>query len=103
MYGQNDLSKIKSNLADNVGNKVRLTAKKGRKQIVTREGVIENTYPSIFTVKLDNQNEFFTTERRVSYSYADVLTKSVELVIYTPDEGETGVLSETEPEMEDIV
>ena len=103
MYGQNDLSKIKSNLADNVGNKVRLTAKKGRKQIVTREGVIENTYPSIFTVKLDNQNEFFTTERRVSYSYADVLTKSVELVIYAPDEGETGVLSETESEMEDIV
>ncbi len=103
MYGQNDLSKIKSNLADNVGNKVRLTAKKGRKQIVTREGVIESTYPSIFTVKLDNQNEFFTTERRVSYSYADVLTKSVELVIYTPDEGETGVPAEESSEMEDIV
>lgn len=103
MYGQNDLSKIKSNLADNVGNKVRLTAKKGRKQIVTREGVIESTYPSIFTVKLDNQNEFFTTERRVSYSYADVLTKSVELVIYAPDEGEADVMSEPEPEMEDIV
>ena len=86
-----------------MGNKVRLTAKKGRKQIVTREGVIESTYPSIFTVKLDNQNEFFTTERRVSYSYADVLTKSVELVIYTPDEGEADLTESSEPEMEDIV
>lgn len=94
MYGQNDLSKIKSSLTDNVGHKVRLTAKKGRKQIVTREGVIENTYPSIFTVKLDNQSEFFTSERRVSYSYTDVLTKSVELVIYTPEEGTDSVFSE---------
>lgn len=91
MYGQNDLSKIKSSLTDNVGHKVRLTAKKGRKQIVTREGVIESTYPSIFTVKLDNQSEFFTSEQRVSYSYTDVLTKSVELVIYTPQDGTDSV------------
>ncbi len=103
MYGQNDLSKIKSNLADNIGNKVRLTSKKGRKQIVTREGVIENTYPSIFTVKLDNQNEFFTTERRVSYSYADVLTKSVELYIYSPEENAPEGSSRDESEKEDTV
>lgn len=89
-----------------LGIKVRLTAKKGRKQIVTREGVIESTYPSIFTVKLDNQSEFFTSEQRVSYSYTDVLTKSVELVIYTPEEecseksvDETSVVAE----LEDIV
>ena len=72
----------------------------------TREGVIESTYPSIFTVKLDNQSEFFTSEQRVSYSYTDVLTKSVELVIYTPEEecseksvDETSVVAE----LEDIV
>ena len=62
--------------------------------------------PSIFTVKLDNQSEFFTSEQRVSYSYTDVLTKSVELVIYTPEEecseksvDETSVVAE----LEDIV
>lgn len=93
MYGQNDLSKIKTSLTDNVGHKVKLTAKKGRKQYVTREGVIESTYPSIFTVKLDNESQFFTTERRVSYSYADVLTKSVELEIYAPEEGELSMFS----------
>ena len=102
MYGQNDLSRIKSNLTENVGQKVRLTAKKGRKQIVTREGIIESTYPSIFTVKLDNQSEFFTTERRVSYSYTDVLTKSVELVIYAP-EGEDEVNEQSVSEVDDIV
>lgn len=83
---QNDLVKIKADLADNIGSKVRLTAKKGRKQIVTREGVIEGTYPSIFIVKLDTPDDFLANERRVSYSYADVLTKSVELIICDPTE-----------------
>lgn len=84
MFIQKDLVKIKSELSDNVGQKVRLTAKKGRKQIVTREGVIESIYPSIFTVKLDAL-EPMTTERRVSYSYTDVLTKSVELILCDPN------------------
>lgn len=86
MYVQNELVKIKAGIADNVGNKVRLKSKQGRKQIVIRDGVIENTYPSIFTVKLDIQNDVPTSDRRVSYSYADVLTKSVELIIYEPSE-----------------
>ena len=85
-YGSNALLRIKTNLADNVGSKVRLKSKHGRKQVVIREGVIENTYPSIFTVKLDNLDDIPTAERRVSYSYADVLTKSVELYIYEPTE-----------------
>lgn len=88
MYIQNDLVKIKSSLSDNVGHKVRLTAKKGRKRTVTREGVIESTYPSIFIVKLDTPDPYITSERRVSYSYTDVLTKTVELVIYDPCENE---------------
>ena len=81
MIIQKDLIKIKSDLADNVGHKVKLTAKKGRKQYVTREGVIENTYPSIFTIKLDTPEDLLAAERRVSYSYGDVLTKTVELII----------------------
>ena len=85
MFVQKDLVKIKSDLADSVGQKVRLTAKKGRKQIVTREGVIESTYPSIFIVKLDTPDDLLAAERRVSYSYTDVLTKTVELVICDPE------------------
>ena len=85
LYVQNDLVKIKSSLADNVGNKVKLRAKRGRKQVVVREGVIESTYPSIFTVQLDIQNDIPTSQRRVSYSYTDVLTKAVELIICDPD------------------
>lgn len=84
LYIQNDLNKIKSGISDNIGNKVKLKSKQGRKQIIVREGVIENTYPSIFTVKLDEQNDVPTSRRRVSYSYTDVLTKAVELIICEP-------------------
>lgn len=87
MYVQNDLVKIKSGIAGNVGHKVRLKSKQGRKQIIVREGVIENTYPSIFTVKLDVQNDIPTSERRVSYSYTDVLTKAVEVIVCEPEDG----------------
>ena len=85
MYIQHDLIKIKSDLSDNVGHKVKLKAKRGRKQVVEREGVIESTYPSIFVVKLDTYNDIPTSQRLVSYSYADVLTKTVELVICDPE------------------
>ena len=84
LYIQNDLNKIKSGISDNIGNKVKLKSKQGRKQIIVREGVIENTYPSIFTVKLDEQNDVPTSRRRVSYSYTDVFTKAVELIVCEP-------------------
>ncbi|MBQ7109042.1 MAG: Veg family protein [Clostridia bacterium] len=85
MYIQKELIGIKENLAENVGSKVKLKSKYGRKKVVVREGVIENTYPSIFTVMLDAEDDVVTSERRVSYSYADVLTKTVELYICEPD------------------
>ena len=88
MYVQNDLSKIKSGLADNIGRRVKLTAKKGRKQYITKQGVIESTYPSIFIVKLDNEGESFSSERRLSFSYTDVLTKTVELIICGSNEAD---------------
>lgn len=80
--GNNELAKIKNSLENNIGNKVRLTAKKGRKKSVTRRGVIESTYPSIFIVKLDASEDVTDVGRLVSYSYTDVLTKSIELVVY---------------------
>lgn len=71
------LAEIKKDLECHVGYKIRLKANKGRKKILEREGVLEQTYPSIFVVKLEEES----SERRVSYSYTDLLTESVELVI----------------------
>ena len=80
MGEREELLRIKSVLEGNVGQKVRLTLKRGGRKAVVRQGIIEGTFPSIFTVKLDNTAEDFSSSiRRVSYSYTDILTKSIEV------------------------
>jgi len=83
MIEKGDLFQIKKSIENFVGEKVQLKANKGRKKSVIREGILENSYPSIFIVRFENDYE---TTRRVSYSYTDVLTKAVELVVYKGDQ-----------------
>ncbi len=78
MIEKKDLSQIRKDIETCVGERVQLKANKGRKKTFIREGILENTYPSIFVVKFENDYE---TTRRVSYSYTDVLTKAVEIVV----------------------
>ena len=81
MISSNAINKIKADLADNVGNKVKFASKKGRKKRIVRSGVIESIYPSVFVIKMDANEAVEAKERLVSYSYADVLTRSVELAL----------------------
>lgn len=71
------LLEIRRDIEEAVGQRVRVKANKGRRRFVEREGVLEKTYPSLFVVKLgpDQHN------RRISYTYTDVLTEVVELTI----------------------
>lgn len=82
MAEKSELFQIKKNIETCIGERVQLKANKGRKKAFIKEGVIENSYPSIFIIKFENEYE---TIRRVSYSYTDVLTKAVELVICKDD------------------
>lgn len=82
MAEKSDLFQIKKNIETCIGQKVQLKANKGRKKAFIKEGVLENSYPSIFIVRFENEYE---TTRRVSYSYTDILTKAVELVICKDD------------------
>jgi len=76
-----DIERVRGILAENVGKRIRLTAKKGRKRIVVRQGYIKSTYPSLFTVVLDSVSEFATGGRTISFNYSDVLIKSVSITI----------------------
>jgi uncharacterized protein Veg len=82
MAEKSDLFQIKKDIETYIGQKVQLKANKGRKKAFIKEGVLENSYPSIFIVKFENDYE---TIRRVSYSYTDILTKAVELVVCKDD------------------
>ena len=79
MIEKSDLCQIKRYIESSVGERVRLSTNKGKKKSFIREGIIENSYPSIFTIRFENE---FDLTRRISFSYTDVLTKVIELVIY---------------------
>lgn len=70
------VDKIKTDLEALVGTKLKLRANMGRCKIIEREGVLEETHPNLFVI---NVHEKRGRRRRISYSYADVLTKTVEL------------------------
>jgi uncharacterized protein Veg len=79
---KNVLSEIKCTLEGYIGQKIHLRANSGRRKIVERTGILEETYPSVFVVKLDRDQHAFN---RVSYSYADILTESVELTVFNSE------------------
>lgn len=75
---KNALLDIKRSLEPHIGSKIMLRANGGRRKTIERTGVLEEIYPSVFIVKLDQEQNAF---KRVSYSYADILTESVEVML----------------------
>lgn len=75
---RNSISQIRKKMERCVGKRIQLKANKGRKKTIIREGIIENVYPSIFTVSFENE---FSSSRTVSYSYTDILTHTVEIKV----------------------
>jgi uncharacterized protein Veg len=79
MMKQADVNKVRKAVVSHVGSKVKIRANKGRHKIDITEGVISETYPSIFLVRVEDEIE--NTFQMVSYSYTDVLTRDVQLTL----------------------
>ncbi len=70
------VGRIRDDLRSYVGTRMKLRANIGRCKVIEREGILEETHPNLFVVKVDEKRN---RTRRVSYSYADILTRTVEL------------------------
>ena len=70
------LANIKTGLDGHIGDKLMVVAQAGRKKVTKRKGTLKETFPAVFVVDLDQDENAF---ERVSYSYADLLTKSIEI------------------------
>ena len=70
------LKEIKNGLEKQIGKRLELIANGGRRKTIVRSGTLSETYPAVFVVELDQDENAF---ERVSYSYADVLTEAVEI------------------------
>ena len=76
MICRNDISTLKSDINDKIGQKIIVKGSLGRSKAFEKEATIEKAYPNIFVVKYEENN------RNVTYSYTDVLTRTVEVDVY---------------------
>lgn len=83
MASADAIKKIRRDVQSHLGKMVKLRANRGRKKTFEKEGVLEQVYPNIFIVKVIESPEFV---RRISYSYSDILTDTVELTILDDEE-----------------
>ena len=74
---QTDINKVKLSVDKNIGSKVKIRANRGRHKIDVTEGVICQTYPSIFLIQVENKLD--NTVHTISFSHTDVLTKDVQM------------------------
>lgn len=76
MILQSEIANLKTEIDDMIGKKVVVKGSLGRSKTFEKEATIEKAYPNIFVVKY-NENE-----RNVTYSYTDVLTRTVQVDVF---------------------
>ena len=76
MICKTDIANLKTDIIDKVGQKIIVKGSLGRSKAFEKEGTIEKAYPNIFVVKYEEN------ARNVTYSYTDVLTRTVEVDVF---------------------
>jgi len=76
---QATISQVRRVVNNHIGSKVKVLANQGRHRVDVTEGVITETYPSIFLIQVENEME--DSFKTVSFSYSDVLTKDIKMVL----------------------
>ncbi len=76
MICKSDITNLKTDIGDMIGQKIIVKGSLGRSKSFEKEATIEKAYENIFVVKYDEN------QRNTTYSYTDVLTKTVELDVF---------------------
>ena len=71
------VNEIKEKIENIKGKNIKMLVNKGRKKIEKLEGVIQNLYPSVFTVEIDDE---ILGKNLVTYSYTEVLCGFVKFI-----------------------
>ena len=88
MIISSDLDKCRSKFQDLIGKRIVGKTNGGRKRIITYIGTVEHCYPNVFTLLCENESG---KKSIVSFSYIDVLTKTVRVGIMPAKSEEVAV------------
>lgn len=83
------ITDIRREVENYLGKRVKLEAHKSKKKLYQKEGIIESAYPSIFTIKVKEERR---RETKLSFSYSDILTQSVKIVLLDESEKDCSLL-----------
>ncbi len=76
MICRTDISTLKTDIKDKLGQKIIVKGSLGRSKEFEKEGTIEKVYTNLFVVKYEENN------RTASYTYTDLLTRTVEVDVF---------------------
>ena len=75
---QADINKVRASVHRQCGSKVLIELDRGRNKVDIQEGIIQNAYPSVFTVLVKDEREV-NPPQLLSFSYNDIITKDIRM------------------------
>lgn len=76
MIYRTDIANLKTDILEKVGQKIIVKGSLGRSKEFEKEATIEKVYPSIFTVKYEEN------DRTATYTYTDLLTRNIQVDVF---------------------
>ncbi|SDB30882.1 Veg family protein [Eubacterium oxidoreducens] len=73
-----DFCKVRESVRSQLGNKVMIKQDRGRNRIEIQEGILQNAYPSVFTILIENRRNT-NPPQLLSFSYTDIITKEIRM------------------------
>lgn len=76
---QSDFNRVRASVQQQCGSEVVIHLDRGRNKVDVQKGVIQDAYPSVFTI-LTRPDET-APEQLLSFSYTDIITKDIRMVL----------------------
>lgn len=73
MISKESMVRLKQDVESYIGQEIDIKSNVGRNKILNKRGIIDSAYSNLFVVRESD------SERKLSYSYADILMNSLEI------------------------
>lgn len=73
-----DIDRVRASVFRQCGNKVLIQLDRGRNKVDVQEGVIQNAYPSVFTILVKDEITG-NPPQLLSFSYTDIITRDIRM------------------------
>lgn len=75
---QTDICKVRASVHQQCGSNVMIQLDRGRNKVDIQRGIIQNAYPSVFTVLVNDESDE-NPPQLLSFSYTDIITRDIRM------------------------